>query len=386
MKKFYTISILSIFILIFTACSGVENKNHFYSAENIYESWLYFNDWRDIKSCREFINRLENFRPEKFSSYPELKEVTKNQLEQCLSYSRILLVLMENPEENKLEIEKALEQIDFLMLSYLRNVNFALDDTHQKIFTYFIWFFATILVGGAILIYLNILEIKRRDKIIFDSEQFLHHSMEVQESERKRISRELHDTVAQSLKYVSLLAENLEDKEAAKKIIQTQNQNIENIRMLCYNLTPPNISSNDMISALEVLGQKTFNGNGKDFQFRIVCENSVDFSKWSSEQLMHIYRIVQEAFQNIQKHAHASEVTVFFKSHHIDGLKIIISDDGIGMSEKLLNQINNGIFDKIEKLHFGLRNIVERAQLLGGKVSFRAEEECGTQITVVLDK
>ena len=275
------------------------------------------------------------------------------------------------------------------MLAYLRNQNFALEDTNNKYFSFFLWLLGTIIVGGVILIYLNIREIKKKDLIIYNSEQFLKHSMEVQEAERRRISRELHDAVAQSMRYVSLLAEGLEDKVTADKIITTQNDNIESIRKLCYNLTPPDISGQDMVSALEMLGQKIFGEAVErgDFQLRIVVEDSVDFSGFTDEQLMNIYRIIQEDFQNIKKHAGASEVTVLFRwlslsKPHV--LKILITDDGRGMSADLVNQINNGTFTNTRELHFGVRNIFERVQLLGGTVTYRSEPDCGTQIMVVI--
>ena len=144
-----------------------------------------------------------------------------------------------------------------------------------------------------------------------------------------------------------------------------------------------------MISSLEFLGEKIFDNEGDEFEFRIVAEDSVDFSVWSAENKLHIYRIIQEALQNIQKHAHASEVTVLFRDCHSENapnknahLKIIITDDGIGMSNKLVNEINNGSFKSAQNLHFGIRNIIERVQLLGGKIKYSSEENCGTQIKV----
>ena len=98
-----------------------------------------------------------------------------------------------------------------------------------------------------ILLFLNSKEMRKKDSIIYNSKQFLQHSIDVQESERKRISYELHDTVAQNMRYGSLLAEKLSEKEAAGKIITVQNQNIQDIRNLCYNLTPPHINAQQMI-------------------------------------------------------------------------------------------------------------------------------------------
>ena len=380
------LSLLFLILFSLTDCQNTANKS-FTDSITVYETWSDFQKQKDAASCKKFIDSIENFEPEKFNSYPILKSQTKNQMKICLETAQSLLEILEDSEaQDAMVVSEKIEQIDLCLLSYLRNQNFALQDTQQKYFSFFIWLLATIIIGGLILIYLNIREIKKKDQIIYNSEQFLKHSMEVQEAERRRISRELHDTVAQSMRYVSLLAEGLLDKDAASKIITTQNENIESIRKLCYNLTPPGISANDMVSALELLGQKIFDSAEQDFQFRIVVDDSADFSDFSDEQLMNIYRIVQEAFQNIKKHAKANEVTVLFKNRSAEetGLKIIITDDGCGMSATLVEEINSGVFKGTENSHFGVRNIFERVQLLGGNVTYRSEPDCGTQITVVI--
>ena len=387
-------------ILIFTlVCCSKKIETEFLDSKDLYLAWKNFNDKKDADSCMDFIEKLEEFKPESFESYPELREETNEQIKTCLVEAKKILAMIEGGEQNPFLIYDAGRNINLNMLSYLYNQNYALEGTHQKLFDYFVWLIVTIALASVILIFLNTREVKKRDKIIYNSEQFLRHSIEVQEAERKRISQELHDTVAQSMRYVSLLAENLSDKETSEKIISTQNKNIEDIRKLCYNLTPPAISADGMTSALELLGAKIFGGMDKNFEFRIVAEDSIDFSYWTNEELMSIYRIIQEAFQNIEKHAKASEVTVLFrmiKHSSPDSvaqkkqdqpkierrLKIIISDDGVGMDKETVEKINRGIFTNIKNFHFGIRNIVERAQLLGGTVIFNSEPDCGTQITV----
>ena len=389
-----------IILLLLTSCSQ-KPQEKFIDSKILYSSWVEFHQRKDEASCRDFIHNLENFQIDNFNSYPELKNAAINQLETCKTEAQnILVILSDANRSDDADIDQSIQKIDLAMLAYLRNQNYALEDTHNTFYQYFIMYIVSFAIGAVILIFLNVREIKKRDRVISESESFLRHTMEVQEAERRRISRELHDTVAQSMRYVSLLAENLKDKEAATKIINTQNQNIEDIRKLCYNLTPPAISGNEMIGALELLGNKIFGENG-ELELRIVAEESVDFSAWTDEQLMNIYRIVQEAFQNIKKHADAAEVTVLFKntchpeldsgSHsdkmlkrvqHDKKLKLIITDDGCGMSREMVNQINSGLFEKTEKFHFGVRNIVERVQLLGGMVTYRSEPDCGTQITV----
>ncbi len=397
--------LIILIVLILTSCSKQPQKK-FTDSKVLYSSWVEFQQKRDETSCLAFIEALDNYQIEKFNSYPELKAAAQNQMETCRAEARNILEIVSGVDgagldaSRRLALDQAVQKIDLAMLAYLRNQNYALEDTHNTFYQYFIMYIVSFAICAVILIFLNAREIKKRDRVISESETFLRHTMEVQEAERRRISRELHDTVAQSMRYVSLLAENLKDKEAATKIINTQNQNIEDIRKLCYNLTPPAISGNEMIGALELLGNKIFGENG-ELELRIVAEESVDFSVWTDEQLMNIYRIVQESFQNIKKHADAAEVTVLFKNtchpeldsgspadkmlkqvQHDKKLKLIITDDGCGMSREMVNQINSGLFEKTEKFHFGVRNIVERVQLLGGTVTYRSEPDCGTQITV----
>lgn len=383
MKKLLLILIALILTFSLVSCSR-KKRSGAHDSKKLYLAWKNFNDKKDTNSCRDFVDELEKFEPDSLDAYPDLREQTKEQILTCRTESRKILSLIEAGEPDPILIYEAGRKINLNMLSYLYNQNYVLEETHQKIFDYFVWLLITIVLISVVLIFLNAREVRKRDKIIYNSEQFLRHSIEVQEAERRRISQELHDTVAQSMRYVSLLAENLSDKEAAEKIISTQNQNIEDIRKLCYNLTPPAISGDDMIGALELLASKIFNGSDDNFDLRIVADESVDFSIWSDVQLMSIYRIIQEAFQNIEKHALASEVTVLFRKETDGKLKIIISDDGVGMDLETVAQINEGIFTNIKDLHFGVRNIVERVQLLGGTVTYRSEPDCGTQITVVL--
>ena len=196
MKKYTVIPnlfrelLLILVLLALSACHQPASQN-FSDSITLYEAWSEFHTKKDAESCRKFVDALENFEPEKFNSYPILKSQTKNQMKVCRETAQSLMENLESsePVDEKLITDK-IAQIDLCMLAYLRNQNFALEDTHQKFFTYFMWLLGTIIAGGVILILLNIREIKKKDLIIYNSEQFLKHSMEVQEAERRRISRD----------------------------------------------------------------------------------------------------------------------------------------------------------------------------------------------------
>ena len=213
--------IFPVILIIHLASCSQKTQQNFSDSKVVYAAWADFHQKKDIDSCRRFIDTAENYEPQKFNSYPELKEATKNQLNTCITKGHEILDLLEKGEADSQSINLIIEEIDLSMLAYLRNQNFALEDTNNKYFSFFLWLLGTIIVGGVILIYLNICEIKKKDLIIYNSEQFLKHSMEVLEAERCRISRELHDTVAQSMRYVSLLAEGLEDKVKGSSHMQT---------------------------------------------------------------------------------------------------------------------------------------------------------------------
>ena len=379
-----------------------------YNTDVICDSWNEFCEKKDASSLACFIDTLKRFDTKTFNNDMALKESVQNQIALCISLAEGLQPLILEKENHKEEILLAVHEMDKVFMSFLKDKNASLEDTHQKLYVFFLYFTLTILIGGAILVVLNIKEGLEKDKMLYSSQVFLKHSILIQEAERKRISRELHDSVAQNLRYVSLLAENISDKDTAAKIIETQNQNIENIRNLCYNLTPPSITKDNLLSLVNVFAQKIF---GKSFQFRLIAENDVDFSCLNADELLNIYRIVQEALQNIKNHAGAKEVTVFFKRNPLAAepvepvrqkaalskaisaramtaknprshLKIIISDDGCGMDEELVKEINSAIFEKSKESHFGVRNICERVKLLNGKVTFSSAPDFGTHITV----
>ena len=408
MKKLLLLLTVIVFLASCAQKSPDKNGTDKNGTDAVCGSWNEFCAMQDASSLEHFIGTLKSFDTKSFNSDMALKESAENQLKLCISLAEGLRPLILEKENHKEEILLAVHEMDRVFMSFLKNKNESLEDTHQKLYEFFIYFTLTILIGGAVLVILNIKEGLEKDKMLYSSQAFLQHSILVQEAERKRISRELHDSVAQNLRYVSLLAENISDRGTAAKIIETQNQNIEEIRNLCYNLTPPSITKDNLLSLVNVFAKKIF---GDAFQFRLIAENGVDFSCLNGDGLLNVYRIVQEALQNIKNHAGANEVTVFFKrsapaagsvenagqkaalkkafsqramtaKNPQSHFKIIISDDGCGMDGELVKEINCAVFEKSKESHFGVRNICERARLLNGKVTFSSAPDFGTQITV----
>ncbi len=248
-------------------------------------------------------------------------------------------------------------------------------------------FIAVFAVG---LILLTIKESKAKDKRIENSSEFLHYILESQEEERNRISRDLHDTIAQDMRYILSLMGNLTESKEKQAIIEKQKDCINAIRNICYNMAPVDIENKNLADSIKTLCEKFMKATL--IETRCTFTPEVSFAQYNSEQLLNIYRIIQEALSNIQKHANATEATVLFRNTEIetdDGsmkkrLLLIISDDGDGIEQKLLHKINTQQTTLPHKSHFGIRNIKERVNFLKGTVSFNSYPDCGTEVRILL--
>jgi len=383
-------SLFLIFVIFFSLClTGCFTDSKVYEkSEVVFNDWANFHDYLTYEYCLALKNSMENLDISDFDFYFDLHTQMENIQKSIVSDCEKLLKIAENNNNktfyndqdvlNNKAITLITDDIDMNMLSYLRIQNYLLDESQHRYTIFYTLLIVVIVIGAIILFVLNEIEISRKNNRINQSETVLRHTIEVQEMERSRISRELHDTVAQSMRYVSLLAEKIEDKELAEKIKSEQNKNIEDIRKLCYNLTPPDFVNIDFVDSINILGKKIF--SEQDIQLRVVTNGEIDFSIYTDEQLMNIYRVIQELFQNISKYAKASEVTVLFRKDTI--LKIMISDDGIGLEENLVKKINSRSISLQRDLHFGIKNILERIQLLDGTIEFRSVEGCGTTTVI----
>ena len=203
-----------------------------------------------------------------------------------------------------------------------------------------------------------------------------------QEEERKRIARELHDDTIQSLialgRRVELLEQSLENPiEAAKQLYPLQqmlNRTIDEVRRFSRDLRPLLLEDLGLVAAMRQMLRDMEQQTGFKTQLTIKGETSVD--DVDGEQVIAIYRIAQEALNNIRKHAQAKqvEVTLTFTRQ---GVQIVICDDGLGFQ---LAETT----DLAQRGAFGLMGIHERAKLFGGTINIDSTPGKGTCVTAYL--
>lgn len=205
--------------------------------------------------------------------------------------------------------------------------------------------------------------------------------LEIQEKERQRIARDLHDSSLQNLTHLvhkvelsSLYID--QDPIKAKLELATIEKNlrkvIEDIRNCIFDLRPMSLDDLGLKETIEklllVLNQD------KCFKIIMDIDNIASENSESKIMLISIYRIIQECVQNSIKHSKGDKINVSVKDKK-DIYEIIIQDNGIGFDE------NEAM--KKDK-HFGLSVIKERVFLLNGKIEIASQN--GTLVKIEIPK
>jgi len=208
--------------------------------------------------------------------------------------------------------------------------------------------FNTILILLLCYLYLSMRKAQEQEKL---SREFSYLMIEGLETERRRISRELHDTILPRINGTSV-----------------QNQ----IRSICIDLMPPDFVCLDLKDAFAMLCSRIKDRTG--IECACMIEENLDFSPFCAENQLHIYRMVQESFNNIEKHSKAEQAFLVVRSSS-DNILICVSDDGIGLKKK--QSPEEGL---------GMRSIRQRAAIIGAKVDFISEDGNGLMVRIELER
>jgi len=186
---------------------------------------------------------------------------------------------------------------------------------------------------------------KRAQRNEYRSLAFSHQVIEGMEMERYRISRELHDIVLPQVQEMPVC---------------------EQIRTICTELIPPDFSRLSLNDLLKDICYKFMKRTGIESSY--FFENEFLFENLSTENKLHLYRIVQECFTNIEKHSKAKKTALVARRH--DGnVLICVSDDGIGLSSD-------------NEPSFGMNSIRQRAAIVGANADFISESENGLMVRI----
>jgi signal transduction histidine kinase len=201
-------------------------------------------------------------------------------------------------------------------------------------------------------------------------------AVSARESERERLSRELHDGVLQDLCAVArdlkaMEAQSEEGKSIAPLVAQS-NESVQTLRAICHDLRPPLLSNNPTL-ALKALVERLDVQSTAPIHIEVAAEDLCV----SEEEALAIYRIAQEALHNAIQHADASEIAVRL-TQYPDRLRMTITDDGRGIP----NSVDLGRF--VTQGHFGLAGMRERAAMIAGNLEIQSAPDYGTAVILQL--
>lgn len=203
--------------------------------------------------------------------------------------------------------------------------------------------------------------------------------VDIQEDERKRVSRELHDSISQLLVSAKYGIENaLSHTRKGSKIVQpieksvtVLNEAISEVRRISMDLRPSVLDDIGLAAAIKGLG-KEFDTHS-DFKVSVDADPVQDLL--SDEAKTALYRCVQESLTNAVKHSMASDVSIILKKTKTK-IQLDIKDNGRGapMGARFLQETTG----------LGLRNMQERIDNFNGKISFSDVKPSGFAIRVTI--
>jgi signal transduction histidine kinase len=196
-------------------------------------------------------------------------------------------------------------------------------------------------------------------------------AVSARETERERLSHELHDGVLQDLCAITrdLKARQGQSEEARLEVLASQaGECVQTLRAICHDLRPPLLSNNPVL-ALRALVERLDGQSAAPIHIEVTAE-TLDVSE---ETALVIYRIAQEALHNAIQHADASEIAVRL-TRYPDRLRMTVTDDGRGIA--------GGVDWRrfVSQGHFGLAGMRERAAMVGGHLEVQSALDYGTVV------
>jgi PAS domain S-box-containing protein len=221
-------------------------------------------------------------------------------------------------------------------------------------------------------------DITERKRAQEESRTYSRRLMEAQESERRRISRELHDQVGQILTAVKMNLYSLHQECSAPEILSSIEDNmkvideaVDQVRHLSVDLRPPLLDDFGLVIALRWYLDRQAKHGGVPAEF--LSRSFDEDQRLSSELETACFRVVQEAVTNVVRHARATRISVLLETTGSD-LILLITDNGKGFD---VNGLRNS---PARTATLGLLGMEERVQAVGGTITIDSVAELGTEI------
>lgn len=208
--------------------------------------------------------------------------------------------------------------------------------------------------------------------------------LEIQEIERKRIARELHDTTVQNLtnlvhktelctKFVDI--DPIRAKLELQTMISTIKTTINDMRNIIYDLRPMSLEDLGLVITVKRYIKQFIDSTKIKVVLNVENEKPIN----SDIIDLTLFRIIQEACNNALKHAQATVINIDLK-YNENSIELIIEDNGCGFNQQINKEEQDGLNDPLSG--FGLSMMKERVGLLSGKLDITSVINKGSRISV----
>lgn len=202
----------------------------------------------------------------------------------------------------------------------------------------------------------------------------------VQEEERRRLARELHDGIGQTLTALKNHLTWLERQDGTlapdpglEQAVHLASEALDDTRELSRLLRPPVLDDLGLAPALRWLGRTV----SKRFPIDVEVDAADLENRPAPEIETVVFRIAQEALTNSAKHANATRATLTLQTSGTS-LELVVQDDGRGF------EVAAKLAEVDERTGIGLRGMRDRVELFGGHLQIRSSQEAGTVVSAQL--
>ena len=204
-----------------------------------------------------------------------------------------------------------------------------------------------------------------------------------QENERRRLASILHDDVMQSIAglliRVNALQREYKNEQVNYELTEMTGilrNMVQSCRFVNFQTDSLWVEKTGFLPALDIF----INNYMKKNEIFVEMECNEFAHKLTKTVETHFFRVIQEALQNIKKHAHASHIKIKLRNNGKTAF-LSVQDNGSGFDYQMLRQ---ELSKKAVKDHFGILSIEHRSRLLGGKLIVRSEPGKGTVLSVII--
>jgi PAS domain S-box-containing protein len=227
-------------------------------------------------------------------------------------------------------------------------------------------------------------------KALEDSQRSLHrsekslrnlslHLLRTQDEERRRIGREIHDSLGQYLSVIKMKLDSMSSSSDATEEVTECAKLVEGcikeVRTLSYLLYPPMLEELGLGSAISWYLEGFSKRSGIKTSFDI----PKDFGRLNRDAELVLFRVLQESLTNVQRHSGSTTVDIRI-SHTDNVVTLLVTDHGKGLPAPLLEE---GVKDWMGSMGVGLRGMSERLRQLGGDLEVSSNQS-GTQVRATL--